>query len=498
MTLVTQLSSLESAGLIRLAAIRPELEYLFRHALVRDAAYESLLRQDRRQLHGAVGEALERLYPERRDELAATLAYHFERAGAADKALHYFMRAGDRARATYANAEAIAYYRAALDQLEGGTRTNALDGDGSDLTVRLHESLGDVLALTGEHDQATARYRDARAALPASDVVGWSRLYRKTADALTNARRHEEALQTFSMAETVLGDEPAELSPTWWQEWVEVQLDLMWLLYMRASLTEMAEVAERAKPAVESWGTPAQRGVFYMRLVLLAHRRERYLPSAQTIADAEASLVSIRESDALGQIAFTQFALGFTYLWSGALDSAEAEMQAALELAERTGDIVLQSRILTYLAVGFRKRGRVEQVRDAVVRCLAISTTGHMDEYIATATANLAWVAWRQGDVAQAREGAQAALELWNRNPIVYPFRWTALWPLLAMALEEDQIAEALEHARALLEPAQQRLPDTLTALLDDAIRAWQRARPEIAAAHLRRAVQLAQEQGSL
>jgi tetratricopeptide (TPR) repeat protein len=54
-----QLDALESKGLIRLAAIDPELEYLFRHALVQDAAYESLLKQERRALHRQVGEALE-------------------------------------------------------------------------------------------------------------------------------------------------------------------------------------------------------------------------------------------------------------------------------------------------------------------------------------------------------------------------------------------------------------------------------------------------------
>ena len=58
-----QLDTLESKGLIRLAAIDPELEYLFRHALVQDAAYESLLKQERRALHRQVGEALEQLYP---------------------------------------------------------------------------------------------------------------------------------------------------------------------------------------------------------------------------------------------------------------------------------------------------------------------------------------------------------------------------------------------------------------------------------------------------
>jgi len=79
--LAQHLSRLESYGLIRLAAVQPELEYLFRHALVQDAAYASILRADRKRIHLAVGEALERLYPARAAELAPTLAQHFSAAG---------------------------------------------------------------------------------------------------------------------------------------------------------------------------------------------------------------------------------------------------------------------------------------------------------------------------------------------------------------------------------------------------------------------------------
>jgi predicted ATPase len=128
MTLITQLNTLESVGLLRLAAAHPELEYLFRHALVQDAAYQSLLKQDRRQLHAFVGEAIERLYPHQLEEQAATLAYHFEKAGQPDKAVGYFRRAGDRARASYANAEAVAFYQAAIAQLEALVSSGVKDG----------------------------------------------------------------------------------------------------------------------------------------------------------------------------------------------------------------------------------------------------------------------------------------------------------------------------------------------------------------------------------
>jgi len=93
MTVDTQLDTLEAKGLVRVAAYEPELEYLFRHALVQDAAYESLLKQERRALHRTVGEALEELYPDRRAELAAVLAMHFEQAGDTERAVRYAMEA---------------------------------------------------------------------------------------------------------------------------------------------------------------------------------------------------------------------------------------------------------------------------------------------------------------------------------------------------------------------------------------------------------------------
>src|SRR5881275_1324011 len=97
MKLLTHLSTLETSGLIRVAQLSPEIEYLFRHAMVQDAAYDSLLRQDRRKLHRSVGETLERCYPDRLAELAPLLARHFEGAGNSEKALHYLILAGDSA-----------------------------------------------------------------------------------------------------------------------------------------------------------------------------------------------------------------------------------------------------------------------------------------------------------------------------------------------------------------------------------------------------------------
>jgi predicted ATPase/class 3 adenylate cyclase len=92
----------------------PELEYIFKHAVVQDVAYQSLLIQRRQQLHGAIGRAIEELDADRVEEHAAILAYHYARSEQREKAVAYGLRAGDRATRLYAHAEATTHYTQAL------------------------------------------------------------------------------------------------------------------------------------------------------------------------------------------------------------------------------------------------------------------------------------------------------------------------------------------------------------------------------------------------
>ena len=131
----TQIDTLEAKGLIRLASVQPEIEYLFRHALVQDAAYGSLLKQERRGLHAQVGEALEELYPDRREELAAVLAMHFEQAGETDKAIDYHVAAGNYGLKRNAIREAHAAFEHAAELL--ATETVGEDPDSRRRSVEI-------------------------------------------------------------------------------------------------------------------------------------------------------------------------------------------------------------------------------------------------------------------------------------------------------------------------------------------------------------------------
>jgi predicted ATPase len=108
------LSQLQRVDLVREKALIPELEYMFKHSLTQETAYNSLLHERRRDFHLKVGVALENLFADRREEFYGLLAHHFETAQAHDKALDYLVRAGDQARLAYALQEAIDFYQRAL------------------------------------------------------------------------------------------------------------------------------------------------------------------------------------------------------------------------------------------------------------------------------------------------------------------------------------------------------------------------------------------------
>jgi serine phosphatase RsbU (regulator of sigma subunit) len=185
MTLMSQLSTLESAGLIRLAQYEPDLEYLFRHALVQDAAYATLLSSDRKRLHRVVGEALEQIYPDRLNEHAATLARHFEEAGDHHHALRYFERAGDAALATYANQEAESQYRSALD-LSASPAQRA----------KLQAGLGEALFRQSRFEAAIQSWSEAIDLYTAlGDSEGMARFYARSARAAWHAGDQPEGLR---------------------------------------------------------------------------------------------------------------------------------------------------------------------------------------------------------------------------------------------------------------------------------------------------------------
>ncbi|MDQ4130352.1 MAG: AAA family ATPase [Actinomycetota bacterium] len=154
----TELGVLEGAGLLEVASVEPVLEYAFRHPLLHEAAYRSLLRQQRRRLHRVVGEVLAEVVGDRDGELAAVLASHFEQAGDLDRAVDHLIAAGEHALRRLANREALLFYERAA----AAVPPEPLGPEEVDRRLRLLIGLGRAQHRVRGSDEARATF--ARAA----------------------------------------------------------------------------------------------------------------------------------------------------------------------------------------------------------------------------------------------------------------------------------------------------------------------------------------------
>jgi hypothetical protein len=149
---------------------------------------------------------------------------------------------------------------------------------------------------------------------------------------------------------------------------------------------------------------------------------------------------------------------------------------------------------LTYLTILYRKKGSLKKTRDYLTKSTAAATNRQMFGYVATAKANQVWLDWCAGDLDAVERKGQQALEGWKQVAFVFSFQWTALWPLMAVAVERDQLDQAVRYAADLLAPDQQALPQTVTAFLEQAIHTWQNDQPAAARQKLAHALALAEE----
>jgi pimeloyl-ACP methyl ester carboxylesterase len=148
------LGELRAVELIYEKARSPELEYMFKHALTHDVAYETLLRQKRRELHRRTGQVIEELYADRLPEFYETLAFHFTRGESWEKAVDYLLKSALKARASFDYPEGSRLCTQAIEILgrSGGKPTEV---------ARAHEMLGDLESLQGRLESANEAYEQA-------------------------------------------------------------------------------------------------------------------------------------------------------------------------------------------------------------------------------------------------------------------------------------------------------------------------------------------------
>lgn len=447
------LRHLISAQVVKADPGRPSY-YVFKHSLMRDAIYESLLSKARKSVHSQIAGALENIRSTRGSP--HVLAHHWASAGNDAKAFEYYSQAAVLAKANFANKEAIAYFQRSLHHLS--LAASGSNPSVAELKTSLLEQLSEVLFLSHNIDEAESALREAMDLAP-DEPLQRARLLRKLGVALQQDR--DRSLQVLEEAEQVLNKLQNASSGDALREWIEIQLSRCNANYWSGNGREMSVLLDKIAPRLEVC-SHHQLAEFFNQCVLRDLRLQRYRASLATIKHARDYVNAAKLTNNLATISSSLFILGFTFLHSGRLRNAERTISSAIQAAQRSGHKTIELRCRVYLSLVYRLQGEVEAAVNSAKGAAETARVEAMSEYVGLASANLAWGYWRRGRLEEARSEAGRAVREFDKSKIAYPFEWTALLVLLATNHQDCDRMKLL--CDRLLRSTQQELPKAVHA----------------------------------
>ena len=459
----------------------------FRHALIQEATYLGLLRAERRRLNSRAAAAVEAASRERLPEVAAILGHYYAAAENAERAVHYLEMAGDQATDAFANYEAISSFNAALAM----ARKDETMAAGS---VRLHAKLANVLWRIGQLDQAAAAFHAALELGGSVDALLRAHLYTRLGRLEMSNTQYEAAVAAYDAAEALLGGDPSGWDDATVDQWLEMMVDGRASIHvMRFDPDLLLATLERARPLLESRGSPARRHSFHRQVTMQELIRHRFRVEDADIARLRRSVELAEHAGDEKDVGYAMYFLGWALWLRGDLTEAKQQLEKALAMGERIGERHLLVTSLLALILTALRRHDTEAVRTLIPRARTVA--GKDGIYVALTVAAQAWLAWQDGHPDEVIRLAGRIAEF-DLSALVAGgrYRWVYLFPLVAARLQSGDDDAAVAAARQILDPAQQLLPDELMAALDAALAAWDGGEAAAAEERLASALRLAHE----
>ncbi len=465
-----------------------QVYYEFTHDQLRQVAYASISPERRRWLHERIAEVLAHAHAADPESMAGQIAHHYTLSAHPEKALDYCLLAAGAASRIFANSEAIAFFQQAQSLLsENDTRM-----------IGVLEWLGELHRRQGNWQESQRAYVAALELLDEGTLLRRATFLDKLGRTLIASNQRVQAWEALSAARALLESTTSARDEAWYTVWISVLLALMEWHYWGGSTDAMAQLSELLQSAVRRYGSHAQQIEWQQLVTRMEFRRSRYVFGDALVEERHAALELVRRHGDPFALAVAQFGYGFTLLWNGRLEQGGAQLRAALHQARHIGLVLVETQCLVYLAIIARLRGQPEEARSYTMLTLESARASQRLDYVGIAHANLAWLAWRSGDLSTAKQEAVAALADWQEAATGNPFCWLALWPLIGVALKENRLEQALNYAALLLEDTQQPPPQTIRERLAGAFAAWQAGNGLQARAHLDAAASVAVSRGHL
>ncbi|MEW5988182.1 MAG: adenylate/guanylate cyclase domain-containing protein [Chloroflexota bacterium] len=439
MALDRQLSLLQRLELIREATRLPELTYLFRHELTRDAVYDSIIHRRRRALHRQVGLAMETLFGERVEQEAFRLAYHFYEAGDKERALKYSIKAGDEAARLYANQEAIMHYSRAIELARSVTIT-------TEQLSYLYTRRGRTMEYSGDYDAAQANYQEleglARQSgnrpLELAAILPWATIH-STFTSKFDVPQGRMLSERALMLARELGDYRAEASALW---------NLMLLMiFGRLSVRQAISYGEQAL-------TIARQHNLRRELAYVLHDISRPYANVGRTEDALAALKEAdhlwRELNNLPMLADSLTSYSLMLFILGQYEEALQFGQEALQLSRRIDSAWGQAYSLMTVGLIYLEQGQIDDGVQAFIECQAMALKANF--FIASVWSRI-MLARAYGELGMVERGLPLAQEALSLSADSQEGQLYCQAILAMLHVENNNAAEAFATIQATLDP---------------------------------------------
>jgi TOMM system kinase/cyclase fusion protein len=479
--------------------------YLFKHALVRDAGYDSIEKKTRPERHERIAESILTTAKNIDRFIASDLAQHYEKAQQYDNASDYYYQAASEAETTFAVDDAIHLYQSALqcyrksndlpekkepEKKEPDKKEYEKEQAQQERLKAILKGLANCLARDGQHENARQTLQEFIGLLKqANDYETLASAQIALGKTYEVVHQHDDALKHYQAAHVSLLKAPHSETPEksdWWKIWLEIKSAILCVYYWQGNTDKMKPILLSVEPIAETIADKKQLIKYYYDQFQFQLRNKRYSLKSGDLIIPKKALKTAKQCNNQAILAPVLFMLGIGLVLSNKHLEAKKQLKSALELATTLQDKILQTRCSTYLSFTFRLIKDIQSTQKYAKQSLVLANETNMVDYIAVALANISWSNFAEGKYKQSSIYLEQSLTQWDciKTRLEFPFLWLSHLQAIALCGVNDDFADKYIHqvpnfATILLDPKQVPLPQDIGQLLlqlSDAANISQRA----------------------
>lgn len=370
-----------------------EKGYRFSHVKIRDAVYESLLPELRKEYHNVIGGVISELFKENVADVEADIAHHYYMARN-EECISHCIAVADRAKDRYQNEEALEYYGQAIEVMGTGDKWK-----GQGLSVL--ESMGDVYSLIGRYDKAIECFRKVLELAPGENER-CARMRRKISGVFQKKGDYEASLGEADAGEKLVSEDMAE----YWKLKSHKAFAMMWM----GKYDESIEISENVVSRLGQFdGTKKDLLNALISIGTCSWYRGDY---DKALGLYELSLEKARKIGDIYRMSAAYNNMGIVHYYKGDLDRALEFYEKSLRIQQKVGD--QQGIAVSYINIGniLYDQAKLENALEFHNKSLQMHEKFHDPHGTAIAYINLGDVLCEKGEMQRAEEWYGKSIKL--------------------------------------------------------------------------------------